>query len=150
MTHELYRWIERIKAAEREFLVMRMAADRMLLSTSKVPTLLSRNMTMQHLRSATDHLEGTYIVRLFAEFETGLRSFWPTVKKSRTPNRTRDLLEGIDSSRQIPHDLLTNAHSVREYRNTLIHEREQPIVAIPVPRARGHLTKFFTYLPLRW
>ena len=62
---------------------------------------------------ASGFLELTYIIRLFAEFETGLRLFWPTARGTEPPGRTRDLVDGIAATRRIPFQELVNAHAVR-------------------------------------
>ena len=97
-----------------------------------------------------ERLDGTYIIRLFAEFETGLRLFWPTAKGTDPPSRTRDLLDGVAAYRRIPHDELKNAHAVREYRNLLVHERDEAMEPIPIADARHQLIKFFSFLPPNW
>jgi hypothetical protein len=85
---------------------------------------------------------------LFAEFETGLRVFWKTIRD--TEPSTQDLLNGIAARRGIPHDRNANAHAVREYRNTLVHERDEEVVSISIAEARGVLCRFFAFLPPTW
>jgi hypothetical protein len=143
-------WLQRIKAIEREHTVTRLAVRRLLESANRDPTILKGDVTLRDIGHAAGRLEGTYLIRLFAEFETGLRLFWPTAKGTEPPGRTRDLLDGIASARRIPPDQLTNAHAVREYRNSLVHEREEETAPIPIAQARGHLCTFFSFLPLNW
>jgi hypothetical protein len=83
---------------------------------------------------------------LFAEFETGLRLFWPSARANEPPGRTRDLMDGVAATRRIPDDELRNAHAVRGYRNTLVHEREEDIDPISIAEARKHLCKFLSFL----
>ena len=98
--------------------------------------------------NAAKRLEGTYIIRLFAEFETGLRLFWMTIKP--TEPSTRALLDGIAARRGIPTDPLASAHTVRVYRNTLVHERDEEVAPISIGGARSHLCRFFAFLPESW
>jgi hypothetical protein len=101
------------------------------------------------LTRASDMLEGTYLTRMFAEFETGLRLFWDTIQD--TNPRARDLLDGLAARRGVPDEDRDNAHLVREYRNSLVHEREdEDLEPIPIARARSHLCTFFKRLPLEW
>jgi hypothetical protein len=95
-------------------------------------------------------LEGTYIIRLFAEFETGLRLFWPTARGTDPPARTRDLIDGVAATRRVPNGERLNAHAVREYRNFLVHERDEEVVPISIVEARGYLCRFFAFLPPTW
>ncbi len=65
--------------------------------------------------------------------------------------RMAELLDSIAGRRGIPDEQRTNAHAVREYRNSLVHEREDDdIAAIPLATARGHLCRFFSFLPREW
>jgi len=56
----------------------------------------------------------------------------------------------VAANRRIPGTELANAHVVREYRNALVHERNEPVAPIPIATARSHLCKFFARLPPEW
>jgi hypothetical protein len=122
MAAKLYQWLQRIKGVEREHSATRLAIDRLLAAVEHDPGALIGEVSLRVVRDASERLDGTYIIRLFAEFETGLRLFWPTARGTPPPARTRDLLDGIAATRRIPHDQIVNAHLVREYRNSLLHE----------------------------
>jgi hypothetical protein len=115
-------WQSRIKAVEREFLAVRLGTDRLQEASRRDPTLLRGQVDPRDLARASDALEGTYLVRMFAEFETGLRLYWDSLRD--TNPRTVDLLNSLAGQRGIPDDQRDNAHLVREYRNSLVHERE--------------------------
>ena len=51
------------------------------------------------MRGLSVRLEGTYVIRLFAEFETGLRLYWATIRQTEPP--TQHLLDGIAARRAI-------------------------------------------------
>jgi hypothetical protein len=97
-----------------------------------------------------ERLEGSYAVRLFAEFETGLRLYWAIARSTDPPSRTAHLIDGIAATRRIPDHLRKNVHRVREYRNSLIHERDEPTAPIGISECRGHLCRYFSYLPPIW
>lgn len=145
-------WPSRIKVVEREFNSARLAVDRLQSEALRDPTILKPVVGLKYVdvRQASDHLSGTYIIRLFAEFETGLRDFWSATRQNKPPTRTRDLLDGIAAARKIPFDQLANAHRVRDYRNNLIHERDEQSVPVSVEQARRYLCRFFGYLPPDW
>ncbi len=106
-------------------------------------------MEPRDLTRASGALEKTYLIRMFAEFETGLRLFWATLRD--TNPRTVDLLNGIAGQRGISDEDRANAHAVREYRNSLVHEREdEDVEPILIGMARGRLCTFFSFLPLEW
>jgi hypothetical protein len=145
-----HEWQSRIKQIEKHYTTVRYATDHLLEQARRDPTILPVDMKPRHLSDASDSLEGTYFIRLFAEFETGLRLYWTTIRP--TNPRCRDLLDGIAATRTIPDELRDNAHRVREYRNLLVHEREQEAEEEPilVAQARSYLCTFFSFLPPVW
>jgi len=137
MPFDQFQWLIRIKSVEREYLAARLAVDWLSEQVRLDPTLLHGDLRQRDLAHTSELLEGTYIIRLFAEFESGT---------PRPPSRIRDLIQRLASTCKVGHDLLKNAHDVREYRNALVHEREGDIVNIPIAQARGHLCKFLSRL----
>ena len=141
-------WQSRIKAVEREYLAMRQAADRFQQAAQDDPTILEENLRRGEIVVASNNLEGTYIIRLFAEFETGARQCWAA---NWPPDpKTADLLNGLAARCRIPDTQRDHAHLVREYRNALIHEREENPEKVSLTQARSYLCHFFSFLPLRW
>jgi hypothetical protein len=140
----------RVKAVEREYKAARVAVDHLLDSARHDSSILRGKTELRDVRHMSGLLEGTYLIRLFAEFETGLRLFWHDVRTTSPPARTRDLLDGVASTCKIPHDELNAAHSVREYRNSLVHERDDTIHPIPIEKARDRLCKYFVFVLRRW
>jgi len=140
-----YDWINRIKAVEREYLVVRLATARLLEIARADPTVLgsSLDLRIRDVVDSSERLEGTYLIRLFAEFETGLRLFWPTAKRTDPPGRTRDLVDGMAATRSVDHDYVKNVHAVREYRNSLVHERDEEVKSVSLSQARKDVLLFF-------
>ena len=62
----------------------------------------------------------------------------------------RDLLDAIAAMRRMPDGKRENAHLVREYRNSLVHERDEEVDPIAIDVARGYLCEFFSFLPHQW
>ncbi|MBI3411469.1 MAG: hypothetical protein HY040_24335 [Planctomycetes bacterium] len=150
MPLKLYEWLERIKSVERENAATRFAMDLLRAHATRDPTVLEGEVTLRAIRHASERLDGTYLIRLFAEFKAGLRAYWQASKSGDPPSRTRDLLDGVAASRRIPCDLLMRAHDVREFRNSLVHERDERVSPISIPIARGHLCRYFSFLPPNW
>src|SRR5262249_16871173 len=144
MPHDLYRWIEWIKSIERDHWSTRLALDGLVEAAHRDPTILTGDLKFQDIVEASGRLEGTYLIRLFAEFETGLRLFWATIRETEPP--TQHLLDGIAARRGISPDRLADAHTVREYRNSLVHERDEGMAPITIAQARGYLCRFFAFL----
>jgi hypothetical protein len=145
LNHE---WQSRIKAVEREYVAMRQGADRFLKAALDDPTILRADLRHGEIVIASQKLEGTYVVRLFAEFESGLRQYWAT--RWTTEPRVAELLNGLAARCGIPDLQLQNAHRVREYRNALVHERDESPHPTPLATCRSYLCHFFSFLPLRW
>ena len=72
-------WQRRIKAVERRFLAIRLGTDRLQDDVRRDSTILQGRVDPRDLTSASEDLEGTYLTRMFAEFETGLRQYWETI-----------------------------------------------------------------------
>lgn len=137
-----------MKAVEREYAAIRQAADRFLAKIHQDPTLIQGDLRPRDFARASEKLEGTYLIRLFAEFETGLRQFWATVRTTRP--RTEHLINQIAGMRGVSTDDLGDAHEVRNSRNALVHEREAPGGPVSIVQARRSLCKFFDRLPIEW
>jgi hypothetical protein len=105
-------------------------------------------MFCEKVAESTGHLEGTYVMRLFAEFETGAREYWDATWG--TDAKTADLLTGLAARRGIPEIHCDNADLVRDYRNSLVHEREEQPDPIPIDMVRKYLCTFFSFLPAQW
>src|SRR5947209_8008206 len=98
MPHK-HQWQSRIKGVEREYAAMRQAADRFLQHSLDDPTILRGNLRHGEIVTASRNLEGTYLMRLFAEFVTGAREYWDATWG--TEVRTIDLLNGLAARRGI-------------------------------------------------
>lgn len=129
---------------------MRLAANRLLMAATSDPAVLVDDLTPRDIRHAAERLEGTYVIRLFAVYEAGLRQFWSTARGPVPPSRTRDLLDGVAATRSIPHQQRIDAHAVREFRNTLVHVRDEAAAPIVIRDARGALCRFLSFLPPLW
>lgn len=143
-----HQWLSQIKSVEREYVAIRQAADRFLEEAHRDPTILLEDLRHGEIVTASQNLEGTYIIRLFAEFETGARQYWDASRG--TDITTYDLFEALAARCGIPDTVLKHGHRIRDYRNSLVHEREDRPEPIEIAAARGSLCTFFSYLPSRW
>ena len=148
MPHDRDDWLSRIKAVEREYLAAQFAIDWLRTVADRDTKVLAGKLKLRDLREASERLQGTFIIRLFAEFEAGLRSYWSTLKD--THPGAQDLLEAVAARRRIGADTRMNAHAVREYRNSLVHERAEPVASITMMNTRSTLCRFFSFLPRQW
>jgi hypothetical protein len=148
MLHERDQWQSRIKAVEREHAATRFAILRLQEEARRDPTILRSEVTVREVNHAAERLEATYIIRLFAEFESGLRRFWAATRTTDPP--AEHLLDAIAAARRVPSDQIMQAHAVREHRNALVHQRQEATSTLSIRDARGHLCRFFSFLPSRW
>ena len=104
---------------------------------------------------ASEMVESTYIIRMWAEFETALRSYRRHITgdpddRISTSNLI-DWMSGVRRGRAISEDVRDDVHKVREYRNDLVHERDDldPLDRVEIDVARTRLNTFLGRLPER-
>jgi hypothetical protein len=149
-------FIDRVKGAERESYVVAAAVAHYeplaLAGDARLPTKTSP----RDLIAAADQVESTYLIRMWAEFETALRSYRRHVTGDPEDQiRTRNLIDwtaGVKQGRAISADVRDDVHEVREYRNFLVHERDdqQPPAAVTIEEARKRLNTLLHCLPIHW
>jgi hypothetical protein len=121
MPDEAFKWMGRIKAVEREYGAIRLGTDRLLVAVNDDPEVLEAQVRRPDIGTAAANLEGTYIIRVFAEFETALRHFLRAFRLRR-PGSTEALVNRVRDRGHVPQAFTDAVHQVREYRNVLIHE----------------------------
>lgn len=141
-------WQERIKAVGREFASARKAVDDLLAAMGRGTVKLPARVKVRDVRSMSENLEGTYVVRLFAAFEAGLRSYWTTQRKTEPP--AKNLIDAVAARRFVADETRNAVHSVRDYRNSLVHESDAAADPVELDLASGNLQEFFARLPFRW
>lgn len=99
------------------------------------------------------NLNATYLIRLYAEFEAGLRDYWVNCL-NRPTNPPMNQLIQLVADQRISLDRLDDADAVRIYRNFLVHdETNEPPAGMQiftVLEARSHLCYFFGRLNSDW
>ena len=148
MLREPHLWMERIKSIQRDHTTTRLALARLTNDALRDSSVLVGDLKVQDIARASERLEGTYLIRLFAEFEMGLRIYWATIRETEPP--TQHLLDSIGARRRIPVQQLADAQAVRDYRNSLVHERDEKIAPISIADASQALCRFLAFLPLNW
>ena len=149
MPRDLDDWASRIKAIEREHLSVLFATRRLLSQAGDDPTILGRaSLRFRDAEQAIGNLEGTCLIRCFSEFEAALRKFWGLSRSTHPP--MKDLVNGNASRCKIDDALIVQVHGVREYRNALVHEREEEVAAVALSDARRAFCTFLGRLPPVW
>ena len=150
----LYEVFDRLKATVREYYVVADAVQwrRASVQTHQVPAPLETSL--RDYEAASRQLQPTYLVRLWAEFETALRSYRRYIVSNPNDNiRAFDLIEwaqGIDKGRKVADEMRELVHEVREYRNSLVHERDDMAPAVGIDAARRRLSTYLAKLPDEW
>jgi hypothetical protein len=102
-------------------------------------------------RSLNENLEATYLIRLYAEFESGLRDLWRNCFRKASHPSMQILMSRVASRQYVPQDWLDEADAVRRYRNTLVHEdNDEEDEQLPFYEAKSRLSRFFSRLPEDW
>jgi hypothetical protein len=149
MPNEAFVWGTRIKAVEREFVVAHVAAQRLHQQVRDNPAVLQGDLRLRDIRMLNDRLEGTYIIRVFAEFEQGLRNYLRAFKLV-VPRNAEQLINKVRDRVQIAHDSSLSVHAVRLYRNMLMHDDALPAPAVSMREATRSLGTFMGWLQRYW
>jgi hypothetical protein len=106
------------------------------------------NVRFTHVREAERNLEITYFVRLFTTFE-GILGEHLTITQPgrRLPRLAEHLINRVALRERVPVTLRDLAHTVREYRNTIVHPRAALAPALSFPQALARLNRFLVALP---
>ena len=146
--------IEWIAAVAKEYLAAKSAADLLKAQLQADPNYGGSQGWEARDGVAFDaNLESTYIIRLYAEFEAGVRDYWANHLKRTTHPPMIQLLQLLADQR-ISIDRLEDADAVRDYRNFLVHSEsgEPPpdMRTLTVAEAKTHLCYFFGRLDTDW
>jgi hypothetical protein len=109
MPHNRFAWIDRLKSVEREHRVMAGAIEVLQRAILEGNVRTPDGTTPRDLVAAGEGLEPTYLVRLWAEFETALLSYYRYLR-SEPEARIRavdlvDTLAGVRRGRAIADDV---------------------------------------------
>jgi hypothetical protein len=154
MPHNRFEWIDRLKFVEREHRVVATAIERLRRAVLDGQLPAPDGTTHRDLAAASESLEPTYLVRLWAEFETALLSYYRFLESQPEARiRAIDLintLAAVRRGRAVAEAVRDAAHEVREYRNSLVHERTDPAPPVGLVEARRRLNTFLAKLPEQW
>lgn len=148
MNRQVY---DRIREAEGEYHAASLAVARLLIEAGKGQAdMREKGLSHADIRRCQCNLEATYIVRVFAQFEATLRTFWRPPGKHAALPRTyiKHLMDKTATRTRMPHEVLQQAQQVRDCRNGLVHE-EATGSQMTLAQCRSHLCRFLSHLPQR-
>jgi hypothetical protein len=152
MPSDQYDLIGRVKAVEREHTALRFTTDHALRSLGEGGVDLEEGLKRLDVNRASERLEGTYIIRLFSEFEVALKAFLRDRQIKKMPRDAKPLIDRAASYAKFSGPILGNAHKVRVYRNDLVHKL---VYGIPddqkmtIRTATSHLCTFLSLSVIR-
>ncbi len=153
MPQHLSDWHDRIKAVEREYLAVRASVVHMQ-GVMALGGQRPGGPTVGDLIAADSNLEATYLIRIWAEFETAIRSYYGClIHDPESRIRAQDLINavaGVRRGRSISEGVRQAVHRIRDYRNTLVHARSDPAPAVSLIEARRYLNTYLCKLPETW
>ena len=142
--------LERIRRVEREYQVAAVAIGGLGRQLRADPSALAGDdLRHRDFLACCDNLEATYLIRLFAEFEAGLRQVWQTLVRPTSPP-AQILLDSVAARFYIPATWLDRVHAVRLYRNGLVHDADEKVEKISLVDAGSQLCRYFSRLPTTW
>jgi hypothetical protein len=153
MPYLRFDWHERVRAVDNEYKSVRIAVDRLKAAVADDPTVLMNDPTPANLSVAGRNLEGTYLVRLFAEFESALRSYDRARHNDPTLKTDASILIDTIGGRRgqgISANVRQGARAVRRVRNHWAHERDATSERMSIAEARARLQHFLSWLPEEW
>jgi hypothetical protein len=143
--------IERMGAVEREYRVAVMAGDTLDQALGQDPALLTKSgLGKVDFDSLQTKLEDTFFIRLFAEFETGVKDYWKNGLNRNPETRIFDVIASLASKHKIPDANIIRVHMARKYRNKLVHEEDSEADSMGLSEARKSLCRYFGYLAPDW
>jgi hypothetical protein len=143
--------IERICDVEKEYLAARSALDLLAESIRSDPNFGRRwGWSAGDASSCGANLEATYVIRLYAEFESGLRDIWRNYYKKRRRTPMEGLLQ-LMARQLVPQDCVDEAQEARAFRNSLVHEdSDEVVVELSLREVKSRLCRYFSYQPMDW
>ena len=140
-----------IDAAFDEYLAASAAVDLLEVKLRSDPSYLDTvGRRKRAARSLRDNLEDTYLIRIFAVFEAGLRDVWENGWRRPTEPPMKDLIDAVAAKRLISQDVIDRAHHVRSWRNAVVHQGGLAPQPLTIEGAWNHLCKYSSRLPKDW
>ena len=99
------------------------------------------SVQIAQINRARQRLSNTYIIRAFSEFEAVLRETLQ-VSGGRVPTKAEALINRAASLRRIPNMIRDNAHTVRVYRNAIVHQGAVAAIPLSFATALSSLNRF--------
>ena len=142
--------IDAINSIQRQY-QSALQAIRLLRAEAEKETEFAQQHSLQQdvLHDTETHLEETFIIRMFAEFESTLRAYWDQWMKRSTRPPIGQLIDSVTPN-FTPQDWLDRVHEVREYRNMLVHEDTVAGTIFTLAECHERICRFLNQLDHKW
>ena len=107
------------------------------------------HVALPELRASSNHLEITFVLRLFAEYEGVLMSYWANGMGRVTRPKVSVLMNRIADHQSMSQADLGAAHDVRTFRNEIVHEEARE-PRLTFPDCASRIGTYLRWLPVRW
>ncbi|MCU0876061.1 MAG: hypothetical protein MUE50_27375 [Pirellulaceae bacterium] len=144
-------WLQWIRSVEREGELIAVALVVLEDRLRQDPSVLRQHgLERADFSAGMLNREGTYVIRVYAEFESGLREAWERAFGETTHPKAVDLLHAFASRCRVPPQRLGDVDRVRIFRNHLVHAYDEATEKIPLSHVRRYLCRFLSHLPEDW
>lgn len=144
-------YFERFNAVGREHETAKFAVELLMGLLRTNPSFLRRfELGQRDAIRLRDNLESTFLIRIFAEFEAGLRDAWQDAFHRQTQPAMKDLLEAVTGLRLIPRRWSQSVDEVRKFRNSMVHPGQVTPQVFSLIQARERICQFWSFMPLDW
>ena len=141
--------LDQLKRVADQYHAARFAVGQALSVAMQTPHGLPATIRPNDLRLCLNRLEATYFVMLFAEFESAIRYVWKAQCRKMTRPPMEILLDRIAAKAYVTDTDLRQVHSVRRYRNFLVHG-EDFAESVTLEKAQSLLARFFYFMHGPW
>ena len=164
MPHSRSDWILYIRAVSKEYGSARLAVDHVQNQLRDDAHYMDGTLTRDEIAHVSRYLEGTYIVRMFAAFESALRSYERWWHPTRTRRERPDAATMIDEigahkednvaprrKREIGLQIRARVHEARQTRNYWAHDdKDQIELPLTIDQLTSRLLAYIQKMPLEW
>jgi len=101
------------------------------------------------IRTCSQNLEITYLLRLFGAFEGILRDYWAAQRKKVTRVMAETLVACAGAKTGASQTTIDEVQEVREQRNLIVHH-DHALLSISIEECNSRLSTFVSYMPKDW
>ena len=141
----------RIQQVEREYLYARMAIALLEEHINEATDFArERELSLPEFHALDRNLEKTYIIRLYAEFESALRAYWADWLRRTSHPRMHEMLYSLAAQHHVTRDVYDATDAVRRFRNSLVHEESAQAKPFTIASCRHYLCSFLGFMSKNW